>query len=164
MKIFLMRRRSVIGWFARLSILVSTLAGCVSNTPLKSVVAECITPIASDRAGPALVGQNYGMALTPLPLNSVLFSSDEVAHSLAVQNVFASRTAAQSIKVSARFVSCSDLPAIVMVRVSFLRADTSPAELTSAWKSVYLDPRATALYSENSLTSDVSNYLIEIRK
>lgn len=138
------------------------LHGCMQIPGQPPVVVECKTPTAPDRPGPALVGQTYGMAMTPLPLNSVQFGSHEVARSMAVQNLFASRTSTDSVQVQVRFVSCLDRPTSVRVRTSFLRNDSSPAEAPSAWQLMFLQPRATALYSELSTSQDAERYLIEV--
>jgi hypothetical protein len=144
----------------------SLMQACSSATLAGSppVVAQCETPTGGDRLGPALVGQAYGMAMTPLPLNSVQFGSDAASRSMAVQNLYAARTPTNTVEVSARFVSCLDKPAMVLVRASFLRANSAPAEPPSAWKSVYLEPRATAVYSELSTSIDAAHYLIEVMR
>jgi hypothetical protein len=50
------------------------------------------------------------------------------------------------------------------VRTSFMRRDQAPSEPPSAWKTVFLDPRATAIYSELSTNPNAVSYLIEIAK
>jgi hypothetical protein len=137
---------------------------CAPIPTLRPVVVECQAPTASDRPGPALVGQAYGMAMTPMPLNSVQFGSTDAATSLAVQNLYAERVPSNIVQVSARLVSCLDVPTSVRVRTSFFRSDTAPSEEPSAWKTVFLEPRATALYRESSVSRDTSAYLIEIAK
>jgi hypothetical protein len=147
-------------------LLALLLAGCARDRLDGSppVVAQCDAPTGGDRPGPALVGQAYGMAMTPIPLNSVQFGSNDASRSLAVQSLHAVRTATGTVELSARFVSCLDTPTTVLVRTSFLRASTAPAEAPSAWRSVYLSPRATAIYSELSISLDAATYLIEIAK
>ena len=140
------------------------VAGCTTPSPSPPVVAECVIQNSHSRPGPALVGQTYGMAMTPLPLNSVQFGSAEVARSLAVQNLYAERSPLDLVQISARLLSCSDVPFSVRVRTSFLRGSTAPAEEPSAWKVVHLEPRATALYIESSTSRDPTSYLIEIAK
>lgn len=144
-----------------LAFVALTFAGCASTPP---VVVQCSTPIASDRTGAALVGQPYGMAMTPLPLNSVQFGSHDVARVLAIQNLYAERVPTDLVKVSVRFVSCGDEATSVRVRTSFMRANTAPSEPASAWKTVHLEPRATAVYTENSTNRDAASYLIEIAR
>ena len=138
------------------------LAGCAQIPGAPPVVVQCATPTAADRSGPALVGQPYGMQMTALPLNSVQFGSNALATTLAVQNLYASRTPTDTVLVSARFVSCIDRPTSVRVRTSFVRADSAPSEAPTAWKTVFVEPRATALYTELSSTRDASAYLIEV--
>ena len=150
-------------FLAGVAVLCTLAVGCASSTIENSpVVVQCGIPASSTRAGPALVGQTYGMAMSPMPLNSVQFSSVHVSRSLAVQSIYAERAPTDVVQISARFVSCSDTPMSVRVRTSFLRANTSPAEDPSAWKTVFLEPRATALYRENSISRDATSYLIEI--
>jgi hypothetical protein len=104
------------------------------------------------------------MVMTPLPLNSVQFGSVEVSQALAVQNLYAERGPTDVVVISARFVSCLDTATSVRVRTSFMRANTAPAEEPSAWKTVFLEPRSTALYRESSISRDAATYLIEIAK
>jgi hypothetical protein len=150
-------------WRAACVLLLVGVAGCSSALKgMPPIVAACSTPTAGDRPGPALVGQTYGMQMTALPLNSVQFDSTDTARKVAVQALFASRTPVETVQVSARLLHCGDGIGSVRVRTSFLRRDTSPSEPASAWKTVYLTPRATAVYQETSVSKDVTNYLIEI--
>ena len=144
----------------------ATLTGCASPAPGPSDptprVVDCKPAPTTGRAGVALVGQAYGMAMTPLPLNSVQFGSTALARSVAVQNLYAERTPSDVVQISVRLVSCIDTPAVVRMRTTFMRTDTAPAEAPSAWKQVYLEPRATALYAELSVSRDAASYLVEI--
>lgn len=140
------------------------LPACAPMPGPAPVVADCHLPSTQERPGPALVGQRYGMAMTPIPLDSVQFGGPETARAMAVQNLYATRTPTGTVQVSARFVSCLDQPASVRVRTSFVRADTSPAEAPTPWRLVFLEPRATALYSELSASTDASAYLIEVAR
>jgi len=132
----------------------------VSGAP--PIVLECSTPYDGARPGPALVGQQYGMQMSVLPLNSVQFDSHVTASRLAVQKILASRTATDTVEVTARLVSCSDYPVALRMRINFLRANEAPAEPMSAWRDVYLSPRAIANYTEFSMARDVNSYIIEI--
>jgi hypothetical protein len=140
---------------------VLLLTGCATKAPL---VTRCSMPRGGgDRAGmPALVGLQYGEQATPIPLNSVQFSSWSAAKTLAVQRLSAARTATNTVEVAARFVSCSDQPQTVQVRTSFLDANQAATEAPSAWQTVYLQPHLTANYSERSTATTVQSYLIEI--
>lgn len=141
---------------------LGALVGCAqvpSNPPL---VVQCTAPANGARMGPALVGQSYGLAITPIPLNSVQFGSPDLTQRLAVQAMFAERSPADTVQLTVRLVSCADRAASVRVRTSFLRANTAPSEPTSAWRVVYLEPRAAALYKESSTARDVASYLVEI--
>lgn len=140
-------------------LVITSLWGCVGKMPL---VTECGLMVHGGRAGPALVGVEYGRQFTPIPLNSVQFSDWSAVRSLAVQRLFASRTPTSTVQVTARFVSCLDQPTALLVRTSFLDESQAPSEPTSAWKTVLLEPRLTSVYSETSTSTDVANYLIEI--
>ena|SRR5260221_565352 len=138
------------------------LTGCVTQPPL---VTQCKWPMGGDRtAGPALVGHEYGPQTSPIPLNSVQFSSVDAAKSLAVQNLFAARTPGNTTSVTARFISCSAVTVAVRVRTSFMDANQAPTEPASAWQTVFLQPHLIATYAENSTSRNVANYLIEIMR
>jgi hypothetical protein len=141
---------------------VAPLAGCGALPGAPPVVAQCSEPNVSDRPGPALVGQTYGMAMTPLPLNSVQFGAMDIARSMAIQSLYASRTPTGTVQVAARLLSCADTPVVVRLRTSFLQSSTAPAEPASAWHDVFLAPRATAVYTEMSTSVDAATYLVEI--
>jgi hypothetical protein len=147
---------------------LAALSGCAQtelmpyvpgNPPL---VVQCGLPDPGARPGPALIGQQYGMQMSPLPLNSVQFDSQITAYRVAVQNIFAERTATDTVSVTARLVSCADIPTTVKMRTSFLRQNQAPAEGTSAWRVVFLAPRAMAHYTELSTSRDPASYIIEI--
>jgi hypothetical protein len=148
------------------AIVATTLVGCstprLADTPL--MVVQCGVPAMSAPAGPALVGQSYGLTMTPLPLNSVQFTSVEASQSIAVQNLYAERASTDVVQLTVRLVSCLDAPISVRVRTSFMRSNTSPAEEPSAWKTVHVEPRATALYRENSTSREAAAYLVEIAR
>ena len=135
-------------------------AGCATDSP--PLVVECVQNTNPSRPGPALVGQSYGMQMTAMPLNSVQYGSHRASQLMAVQSLFSERSPTDTVQVTARFVSCADRPQVVRVRTSFLRSSQAPAEAPSAWKQVFLEPRATAVYTELSISRDVANYLIEV--
>lgn len=113
--------------------------------------------------GPALVSQNYGPNMTPVPLNSVMFSHQQLAERVVVQGLFTERAEGGAVRVTARFVNCTDAPEMVRARISFLTKSTAPAEAPSGWKPVPLGPRGLGLYSEVSISTDtVNSYVIEL--
>lgn len=143
------------------------MSGCKSPPPPIGYepIVKCAvpTPTVPVPKGPALVGQEYGMKLSPIPLDAVHFTDRGLVDTVAVQAIFAARNPTQTVQVTARVVNCTDGMLIVKARTSFMKANQAPSEPTSAWKTVYLQPRSTGVYSENSLgSSEVTNYLIEI--
>lgn len=144
---------------------LALLAACASAPPPVEQVVQCTPPDAARPApaGPALVNQDYGTAITPIPLNAVLFNDDGIARSVSVQALYSSRTAGGTVEVSARLVSCLDRPAMVRLRTTFMSKNAAPVEPPSAWHPVALSPRATALYAERSIARDeVGAFLVEI--
>jgi hypothetical protein len=135
--------------------------GCtnVGNPPL---VAECESGPEGGRSGPALVGVKYGWQSTPLPLDSVQYSNVGLTKSIVVQGLYASVTATGTVQVNARFVSCVDEPVAISVRTAFLLDNTAPAEPTSAWERIIIQPRLTAVYDESSMSVDAANFMIEV--
>ena len=113
--------------------------------------------------GPALVGQEYGIQMSAIPLDAVQFTDNRVAFAVAVQGLHAARTPADTVQVTARLVNCTDTPLAVKARTSFMKTTQAPTEPPSAWRTVFLRPRSTGTYTESSVgRSEVANYLIEI--
>ena len=128
------------------------------------VVAKCGEMQLADRPGPALVGQTYGRQMTQLPVDSVQFDSASTSQSLAIQQIFAARFEANTVRVSARLLSCVGEPLSVRVRTSFFGANQEPLEQPSAWQRLNLAPKTITLYEEISTSPEAAGYLIEIAK
>ncbi len=158
--------------FSSLGLISLMLAGCAQTQMVSHPVVECSTPSwaqvrgsqSPDQKGkPALVGKKYGMAMTPIPLDAVQFTNKPLAETVAVQSVAASRTPTDSVQVTSRFVNCTDTTTNMQVRTSFMDASQAPTEPVSAWRTVIIQPRATAIYQENSIgRGTVTHYLIEV--
>jgi hypothetical protein len=146
------------------SLILAILAGCSTGcaTQHPPLVVQCGHIGGGRPVGAALVGQEYSLQATPIPLDSVQFSSWETTKLLSVQRLYASRTPTNTVAVTARFVSCSDSAFNVRVRTSFVDANQAPTEPASAWKTIYLQPRLTAVYSESSTSRNAAAYLIEV--
>lgn len=118
---------------------------------------------AGSSGGPALVA-NVPSSMTPIDLNAVLFTDKKLGRKMIVEGLFAQRTAMNGLRVMARLVNCSKEPLVVQLRSNFMDANQLPTEAASAWKTVYLSPKATAVYEENSIgRAQVGAYLIELR-
>jgi hypothetical protein len=144
--------------------LVAILGGCAApGTP--QLVVECGQPPRNPPAsGLALVGKEYGVTMSPIPLDSVVFTNKQLSKSVAVQSLHASRTHADNVAVTARVVNCTDKVVQLGMRTSFMDEKQRPTEKISIWKTVLVQPRAIALYQETSIaTDDVANYLVEMR-
>lgn len=137
------------------------IVGC-ANKPGVKMLVECKTPVDINTRGPALVGQGYGLKMTDIPLDALQFTDGSVASSVAVQTVRATRSATDTVHVTARVVNCTDNPISVRARTSFMDEKQIPTEPTSAWKILFLSPRATAVYQEFSTSTQVTYYLVEL--
>lgn len=103
------------------------------------------------------------MAMTPIPLDAVQFTNKALAETVAIQAVVARRTPTDSVQVTSRFANCTDKAINMQVRTSFMDASQVPTEPVSAWRTVIVPPRATAVYQENSIgRGAVTHYLIEV--
>lgn len=138
------------------------VAGCANQQP--KLLVECKSPIDVARKGSALVGQEYGIQMSPIPLDALQFTDADVAHSVAVQAVRATRTPADTVQVTARLVNCTDKPMVVRARTSFMDATQLPTEPVSAWRIIPMPARATSVYQENSASVNVAHYLVELAK
>lgn len=118
---------------------------------------------AESSGGPALVA-NVPASMTPIDLNAVQMTDRKLTRRMVVAGLFAQRTPANTLLVTARFVNCTDKPLVVQARSSFMDASQAPSEPASIWRTVYLAPRATGTYQERSIgTRQVAAYLIELR-
>lgn len=116
-----------------------------------------------DSAGPALVA-NVPSSMTPIDLNAVQFTDRRLGRRLIVEGVQAMRTPAQGLKVFVRLVNCKSQPITVQLRTNFLDSNQLPTEQPSAWRTVFLSPRATAGYEETSIAGpNVGAFYVELR-
>ena len=128
-------------------------------------VVSCKTYLArwaGHTGGPALVA-NVPSSMTPIDLNAVLFTNKKLDRQVIVEGLFAQRTPVGGLRVMARLVNCTDKQLVVQARSNFMDANQLPTEAASAWKTLYLSPRATSVYEENSVGPQVGAYLIELR-
>ena len=159
-----MRSASTMLWAASWMAVTLSMGGCVTVASVPDAVVTCTVPAARPAArGAALVGEQYGLSMSAIPIDAVLFTDNAIANTVAVQALYAARTPTESVQVTARFVNCADHPVAVRARTSFLRANQAPSEPMSAWQTVIVRPRATGIYTENSIgRAEVASYLIEI--
>jgi hypothetical protein len=147
-----------------LALLAVTVAAPALATENKTL--SCKTYLArwaGSSGGPALVA-NVPRSMTPIDLNAVQFTDKKLGKKMIVEGLFAQRTAMDGLKVMARLVNCSKEPLVVQLRSNFMDANQLPTEAASAWKTVFLSPKATAVYEENSIgRAMVASYLIELR-
>lgn len=114
-------------------------------------------------AGPALIA-NVPRSMTPISLNAVQMTDKAITRKLVVEALFARRTEADTVEITARLVNCTKKPLQVEARSSFLDSNQFPTENISAWQRVFLPPLATGMYRELSVgRGDVAHYLIELR-
>lgn len=139
------------------------ILGC-ANKPGVKMLVECKTPVDINTRGPALVGEGYGLKMTNIPLDALQYTDATVASSVAIQAVKATRSETDTVLVLARLVNCTDETLTVRARTSFMDQNQFPTEPVSAWKTLFLAPRATTNYQEYSTSKNVGHYLIELAK
>ena len=141
---------------------LAVLAGGCADVP--DAVVQCSVPKSRPATkGPALVGHEYGLKMSPVPLDAVMFTEQRVANAVAIQALYAARTATQTVQVTARFINCTEQPIALRARTSFLRETQAPSEPASAWQTVHLVPKGMATYSESSIgRGEVANYVVEL--
>ncbi len=149
--------------FIAACVLIAATAPALAN---ENKVVQCRTynaRWAGPSGGPALVA-NVPSSMTPIDLNAVLFTNQKLDRQVTVEGLFAQRTPVGGLKVTARLVNCTDKSLVVQARSNFMDVNQLPTEAASAWKTLYLSPRATTVYEENSIgQASVGAYLIELR-
>ncbi|MFO1322275.1 MAG: hypothetical protein U1F52_21920 [Burkholderiales bacterium] len=151
-------------WGVLLAIAAVSLTGCAGERA-KQVVECSGAPRDPSAAGPAFVGKEYGVRVAPIPLDSVLYASKATIKRVAVQGLFADRTEADTVRVTARLMNCTREPIHVTARTHFMDKTQRPTEKASAWQSVFVQPGSFTVYSETSLATDgIATYLVELRE
>lgn len=114
-------------------------------------------------AGPALVA-NIPRSMTPISLNAVQMTDKTLRRRMLVEGLFATRTPANTVEVTARFVNCTGKSMMVQARSSFLDKNQMPTEVSSVWRNVAIPAYGTGVYQERSIASTaVEHYLVELR-
>lgn len=151
---------------AHAAIFIGVLAASMAVAATENKVVSCKTYLArgaGPSGGPALIA-HIASSMTPIDLNAVLFTDKKLARSAIVEGLFGQRTPVGGLHVTARLVNCTSVALVVQARSSFMDANQLPTEAASAWKTLYLSPRSTAVYEENSIgRAEVGAYLIELR-
>jgi len=118
---------------------------------------------AGPSGGPALVA-NVPSSMTPIDLNAVQYTDRGLGRRVIIEAVQAMRTPAQGLSVFSRLVNCTSKPLTVQMRTNFLDTNQIPTEAASAWRTIFLSPRATASYQETSIAGGkVAAFYIELR-
>ena len=140
------------------------LAACQTVPPVEGRVVECRVPEpVTQRKGPALVGQSYGLEMTSIPIDAVQMTNARLWEDIALQHLSAARTVTDTVQVTARVVNCTDRPIVIGMRTSFMDEVQAPTEQVSGWQTVHVRPRAIAVYQESSTSTKVRHYLVEVR-
>lgn len=150
----------------RLLIVAAMLAGTAAPAlATDNKVVSCKTYMArwAKRTGGSALVANVPSSMTPIDLNAVLFTDKKLDRQVIVEGLFAQRTPVGGLRVMARLVNCTDKQLVVQARSNFMDANQLPTEAASAWRTLYLSPRATSVYVENSVGPQVGAYLIELR-
>lgn len=144
-------------------VVVGLLSFALSATAAESYNANvCGTLSRKAEDGHAIVGVDYGQQAMPIPNQSEHFATKRLASSIVIQRLFAVRSPTNTVIVTARFLSCVHRALAIRVRTSFLDTYNAPTEPPSAWQTVFLDPGVTGSYSEKSVSTGPTRYVIEI--
>lgn len=145
------------------------LAGCAGSPPPRPLAPQSM--LHCDHAalqqhgratGPAIVAEAYG-AVSDVPLDAVTVLDRWLFNAVMTQSIYSTRTGTGTVEVTVRFANCTDRPIQMRARTSFLRPSRAPAEATSAWTTLFLEPHALAVYQEKSVsTREVEYFLIEL--
>lgn len=96
----------------------------------------------------------------PRPM-AVSILSPELARIIGVEEVSTRRTATGTAAVQAQVRNCTDVDVVLLIRTRFL-AERGPSEPPSAWRTVHMPPRASAIYQESSLSPGSGQAFIDI--
>lgn len=144
--------------------LLLTLGGCATSKVGPSCKSDLFEP--NDKVvvvGPALMPQTPG-AFEPLPLNTVRYVDRSIEKKVEVQSVGVSRTATDTVQVSARFVNCTGDNLQLEARTHFLDHSQAATEMPSNWSRLFLNAHSFATYNESSIDiARVAYFSIEIR-
>lgn len=147
---------------------VNTMGVAVANaqTLKPQNVIDCNTRKANKAppAGTEVLAPLRKGAFTAVPLDAVQLIDKSLRKAVVVQSVVARRTQTDTVEVVARLVNCTKAPLQLQARVSFLTEVQTPSEPTSAWREVFLEPKAFGVYSEKSMSVEAASYLIEVRR
>ena len=144
-----------------IALLAASAPALAENRPLKCYTGRARSAPAG--SGPALVA-NVPRSLTPIELSTVLFTDKKLGKSVIVEELAARRTEVNGLNVVARFVNCTKKPITIQARANFLDAMQLPTEASSAWRTIFISPLATAVYQENSIaTTKVAAFFVELR-
>ena len=136
-----------------------TLTGCAET---RQPVVQCKFPRRALQHGPALVAKQYG-EISPIPLDAVQFLDGSLSKEVVVQSLLATRTATNTVMVTARLVNCTDGPLALGARLNFMDAQDAVAEPQSMWQTLVLQPRSLGVYQESSVSKTVQHYVVELR-
>lgn len=87
--------------------------------------------------------------------------SPEIGSILDVRSVNVTRTSTGLAAVAVEVRNCTDADLVLIMRTRFNGA-AGQSEPTSAWKEVYLAPRALATYGENAVSAKTTAVSVDI--
>lgn len=136
-------------------------AGARENRVLKC--KPSVARAAPAYPGPALVA-NIPRSMTPISLNAVQMTDRKLRRVMLVEGLFAMRTPANTLEVTARFVNCTKNDMVIQARSSFMDKNQIPTEPMSVWRNVVIPAYGTGVYQERSIGAEaVEAYLVELR-
>ena len=96
--------------------------------------------------------------------NSISITDEAITRKFYAPEPVSKRSPTGTMKVTARFFNCTDYPLQLDARTQFFGGDRQPAERVSAWKRIFLSPRADSYYEESSIAVDAQSFQIDLRE
>jgi hypothetical protein len=136
------------------AIFMALMLGFVSSMPVGAGPIETISKMWPFKRG----------AVYEIPLNTVQLVDKAIAKKVLVERVTARRTETDTVKVTVTFFNKGKQPLLLAIRSSFFESEGLPAEPSSGWRTVHIQPKTIATYQETSTgREDVTSFLVEVK-
>ena len=101
---------------------------------------------------------------TGVRFNNASITDPSLRGKVAIQNTGSSRSATGTAQVWVQIRNRTDYAMQLEARTQFYDSHKAPIGKPSGWQRVVLSPNTIQTYRENSVSTDVSHYFVEIRE
>jgi len=134
----------------------------MKSLALAAVAAAVLAGCATQSTPPTFAGcRTWEQQAGQANLAAVSVLSPELAKVIGVQEVSTSRTGTGMAAVQTTVQNCTDVDVVLSVRTRFT-GDRGQSEPPSAWKTVFLAPRGSAVYAESAVSKATSRVAVDI--